>query len=88
MNINIEALRQRALRNAAERLELIRDLRELLGLPKPGETFNTQLNAALMNNELAKRIDEADESFLWKIGIFPGDITTHRIATVLTKISQ
>ncbi len=62
---------KRAKANAAERLQLIKDVIALF-----------EADPALAN-----KADDFDSSFLRKIYHFPGDITSHRIANVLSKIS-
>jgi hypothetical protein len=59
-------------RNAQERLLLVKELERKLG----------------KDQYLRKRVDNVDGSFLRKIFRFQGDITSHRIATVLRKIGE
>jgi hypothetical protein len=68
---NIQRIQKRAAANAAERLELVNEVRDLV-LKDP--VF------------LAKCEAIGDDSFVRKLIGFPGDITTHRLAKNLAKI--
>lgn len=67
----MQQLMVQAQKNAEERLTLIEQAQKLF------ESSQTLCEAA----------DKADKTFLRKLFNFPGDITTHRIAKVLAKIS-
>lgn len=70
--LRLKEIKRAAAKNAAERLELIKML----------------LGRMDRDEHLRKRIDNIDDSFIRKMYRFPGDITTHRIATVLEKIGE
>ena len=68
----LEIIRIEAAANAAQRLSLINSMKVLID----------------SNPELEKLIQKADSSFIRKLYHNPQDITAHRIATVIKKISK
>ena len=53
-----------------------------------GDLISAIKRACMEDSKLEDAIDSVDSSFLRKLYNFPGDLTTHRIAKVLSKISH
>ena len=70
--MNLKTIQTKAAKNRDERLSIINSLVDEMDKDK----------------SLIKKINKIDKTFVRKIFHFPGDITSHRIAKVLQKVSE